>query len=78
MHMAANVAWISVAIKIKIATGFGKALHKAGEHVLMYMLIKINISINMCTKIIFKTPMTLEWNMALVYVSQYSLEQTLQ
>ena len=37
-------------------TGFEETLYKAGEHVLMYMLIKINISINIYTKVIYKTP----------------------
>ena len=30
-----------------IVSGFGKTSHNAGEHVFMYKLIKINISINM-------------------------------
>ena len=37
-------------------TGFGKACNNAIEHVFMYKLIKINISINMYTEVIFKHP----------------------
>ena len=59
--------------KVTYVTGFGKTLHKAGEHVLMYMLIKINISINMYTKVIFKTPITLEWNRAWLWFRYYSI-----
>ena len=34
-------------------SGFGKAFNNAIEHVFMYKLIKINISINMYTEVIF-------------------------
>ena len=37
-------------------TGFGKACNNAIEHVFMYKLIKINISIDMYTEVIFKHP----------------------
>ena len=40
----------------QIVTEFGKACNNAIEHVFMSKLIKINISINMYTEVIFKHP----------------------
>ena len=42
-------------------TRFGKTNNNAIEHVFMYKLIKINISINMYTEVIFTTPISLQW-----------------
>ena len=40
-------------------TGFGKTNINAIEHVFMYKLFKIKISINMYTEVIFTTPISL-------------------
>ena len=42
----------------------------------MYMLIKINISINMYARVIFKTPITLEWNRVWLWFRYHSITMT--
>ena len=65
--------WEKPAAHVCMPSGCDRFWEKPGEHVFMYKLIKINISINMYTKVIFITPITLQLKGAWLWLKYHSI-----